>query len=1124
MCKITCEKRKLKIGNTHMSTQFVVRAAAPENVALIQRTLNVPHFIAATLVARGFTTPEAALEFITPQLDRDWLDPYIIPGMEGVVEALDAALAEHKHIVVFGDFDLDGISATAVLTRGLRALGGRATPFIPRRFDEGYGITQAAYERVLELKPDVIVTVDCGISCCDEVAQIVGSGMQVIITDHHEAGDKVPLGVPLADPKTDPACPSQILAGVGVALKIVQALGNKHGYPHLWRSYTDFAMLGTVADLMPMVGENRALVADGISRVNNNPRPCIAALMASCGYADKEISSTNLSFSLVPRLNAAGRMGDSQLALDLLMSDDFDECCCLAQELEAVNEHRRAIESELSEVARAKAEEIYKGQRILVVAGDGWHEGVKGIVASRLVGEYGVPTLLFSIVGDEARGSGRSVGNVNLYDALTSVSDLLTRYGGHGAAVGVTLPAAKLQEFAERMAQYMETLPESEFQKQLNIDAVVKLDELTLDNVLALDSLAPFGQENPTPVLLARHVVLENCKAVGADKTHFACTLTNGRADVAGIYFNCSSIDSLLENDAVVDAAFTVQVDEWRGRKNVKAMLEVLLPARGCGALNACIDELCAPLPLHLDSAEVSSPGEVTSVESLPDDEERFAAREKWERLAASDPAALEREIIAAIIGDAAPHEAQRQILDLLDAGTSTLGVMATGRGKSLIFQVHAVKLALAQRRASLFVYPLRALMADQAYHLTHQFDCFGLKCAVLSGECLAAKRAAVYEGLAAGKVDIVLTTPEYLEFHADEIAASGRIGFMVVDEAHHIGQARAGQRPAYSQLGSVVAKLGCPVVLAVTATAPSQIAEDIWATLPVSESVIDGASRDNLYVNDQRNVKNRDDYLANLVAHGGKTVVYVNSREQSVDVARRLRMRLPQLAPMIGFYNAGLNRQERKRVEHLFREGIFQVLISTSAFGEGIDIPDIRNVVLYHMPFSQVEFNQMAGRAGRDGNEAWVHLLYGRQDVSINEGILADMTPARDVMAQVYRYLLDEQRAHPGELIKSSLEELAQAASSGRRKITRSAAKCGVDVFAELGLIECVSEFDGTTTVHSIRVNEQAPKVELTDSVRYCEGLDELEIFRHFRDWAIGTTLEALRLQVTHPITPKQE
>ncbi|WP_172135708.1 single-stranded-DNA-specific exonuclease RecJ [Adlercreutzia sp. ZJ473] len=1108
-----------------MSAQFNIRTADKARVARLMQDLGLPRFIAATLVARGVATPHAARLFLQPSLERDWLNPYDIPGLSEVADALEDAIRRRLHVVVFGDFDLDGISATTVLTRGLRALGGKATPFIPRRFDEGYGLTQAAYARVKALEPDFIVTVDCGIACRDEVAAIVADGVPVCVTDHHEAADLVPRGVPVADPKMDPACESSILAGVGVALKLVQMLGARMGYPYLWRSYTDFATLGTVADLMPMRGENRALVADGLARMNANPRPCVAALVGTTGAAGKPLTATSLSFSLIPRLNAAGRMGDAQLALDLLMCDNFGEACALAEKLEGVNDQRRAIEAELSEIAKAQAAEVYHGQRALVVAGAGWHEGVKGIVASRLVNTYGVPALLFTVDGDEARGSGRSVGSVNLFAAVENASDLVTRFGGHEAAVGVTLPVANLEAFARRLCAYMDALPEDDFHPMVEIDACVDLDELTLETVGMLDMLAPFGQENPQPTFLARNVSLERCRAVGAEKNHFSCTLTNGRCAVNGIMFHCGYIDTLLYNESVVDAAFSVQIDEWRGRRSVKAMLETLSPARSCGALKACLNP--ASLAFFDDLFGMSDEELCAQADATADEEpdalvQRAAARARWEALAREDADALEEAIVRAIIGTSALHPSQREILDRLRAGTSTLAVMATGRGKSLTFQVHAALRALLAREASVFVYPLRALIADQAFHLTTAFERFGLSCCILTGESTAEERARVCAGLAAGTVDIVLTTPEYLIRHVGEIGACGRIGFVVVDEAHHIGLAKAGSRVAYTQLGMAVSQLGAPVVLAVTATAPDGVAADIDATLPLQDSVIDETARENLSVDDQRNIRNRDDYLANLVAAGGKTVVYVNSREQSITLARLLRRRVPQLAPLIGFYNAGLTRPERKRVEELFRNDEIMVLVATSAFGEGVDIPNIRHVVLYHLPFNEVEFNQMAGRAGRDGKPACVHLLYGRQDVALNERILANMTPDHDVMAQVYRRLRARQRQTPGSYFCMENGDLAALASDELHVVAPEAAACGVAVFRELGLIETRVSCNAGQTERWIRVNEGASKVELTDSVRYREGLGERGVFDAFRDWALAQDSQGLIVRVSHPIVPR--
>ena len=1107
-----------------MSAQFNIKAADPAAVARIERGLGLPRFVAATLVARGIVEPEQVRTFLEPSLDRDWLDPYGIPGLSEVADALEAVMRKDGRIVVFGDFDLDGISATSVLTRGLRALGAHADPFIPRRFDEGYGLTEVAFQRVLTLEPDFIVTVDCGIACKVEAAAIVEAGVGLAVTDHHEPVDLVPEGVPVADPKCDEACESAILAGVGVALKLVQVLGGRFGYPHLWRSYTDLATLGTVADLMPMRGENRALVADGIRRMNDAPRPCIAALLGTSGAADKPVSATNLSFSLIPRLNAAGRMGDAQLALDLLMTDDFDTACRLAQKLEAVNDQRRTIEAELSEIAKAQAADLYHGQRALVVSGDGWHEGVKGIVASRLVNAYGVPSLLFTIDGDEARGSGRSVGQVNLFKAVESASDLLTRFGGHDAAVGVTLPADKLPAFSERLCAYMDELPEGAFHPLIEIDTCVALDELTLENVEKLDALAPFGQENPVPCFLARDVTLVNCRAVGAEKNHFSCSLSDGRNTVAGIMFHCTDIEALMHTDSVVNAAFEVQIDEWRGRRTVKAMLQSLAPARTCGALEACLNpenlsfvaDLYATSDAELCADVAHNPEDVEAYEAA-----RTANREQWERKAASDPAGLEADIVRAIIGDGALHASQRTVLDHLDAGRSVLAVMATGRGKSLVFQVHAACRALRDRTASLFVYPLRALIADQAFHLNEALEPFGIAVSVLTGESTPEERRQTFAGLAGGSVDIVLTTPEFLGYHADEFAQSRRIGFVVVDEAHHIGLARAGQRPAYAAIGQAVAQLGGPVVLALTATADDGIADAIRAALPLDELVLDEADRPNLGVDDRRNLKNREDYLANLVAGGEKTVVYVNSREQSVAVARMLRKRVPQMAPLVGFYNAGLTRVERARVEELFRTDALKVLVATSAFGEGVNIPNIKHVVLYHLPYNEVEFNQMSGRAGRDGTPAQVHLLFGRNDAGINEQVLRDMTPDHDCLAQVYRRLRAIQRDHGDGFFTLGNVDLAKLASEGGHAVSPASAACGVAVFRELGLIETHTAYASGETTRSIRVVDTNSKVELTDSVRYREGLGERAIFSAFRDWAMGADAASLRVRVSRPILP---
>lgn len=1122
-----------------MAAQFHVASADPALVSTFQQEFGLPRFVARTMAAHGIASVGEARSFLAPDLERDWRNPYEIPAMKEAADRLESAIREGRRILVFGDFDLDGISATTVLTRGLRALGADAVPLIPKRFEEGYGLTAASIARAKTHDPSLIVTVDCGISCKEEVASIVADGIDVVITDHHEPGASVPEGVPVADPKCDPACESSILAGVGVALKMVQALGGRLGQPHLWREYTDFATLGTVADLMPLRGENRALVADGIARMNEHPRPCIAALIGVCNVAGKPLSSTNLSFSLIPRLNAAGRMGNADLALELLMADDFETAQVKAGELDLVNDARRAIEADLAEEAKEKADAIYAGQRALVVAGEGWHEGVKGIVASRLVNAYGVPSLLFTIEGDEARGSGRSVGRVNLFKAVESASDILTRFGGHEAAVGVTLPADKLPEFSERLCAYMDTLPEDSFHPLIEVDSLVDLGELTLEAVDALSALAPFGQENLTPRYLARNVRLANCRAVGAGKNHLACTLTDGVSSVDAIMFHCDGIDEFMACGSVVDAAFQVQIDEWRGRRTVKCMLDVVEPASACPALRAClptedmefVDDLCC---------EGRASGDA---EPCCCDERRAECRSRWEERARADFVGLTEELVRAAIGQGTLHDAQRRALDLLAQGKNTLAIMGTGRGKSLVFQVHAARCALCAGLASVFVYPLRALISDQAFHIASMFSRFGLSAAALTGETSFDERVRVYAGLADGSVDVLLTTPEYLAWHAADVAACGRIGFLVVDEAHHMAQAGSAKREAYAKLADIALMMGNPTVLAVTATAPDEAAACIVDTLGIEKTVFDGADRPNLHIDDRRSLRDKDSYLASLVASGEKTIVYVNSRMGSVDLARSLRRMVPQVAMQIGFYNAGLSRDERMRIERLFREDVLRVLVCTSAFGEGVDIADVRHVVLYGMPFSEVEFNQMSGRAGRNGRDACIHLLFGSCDAAVNQGILRQAAPEHDALGQVYRELRCLQRDAESRVAPSHAsaqgglsvqgedvfftmtdEELANAcnARTPRFAVTAEVCASGMAVFEELDLIRTRERTVDGVMRRDVHVCAFGGKVELTDSVRYREGLDESEAFARFAEWVMRTPASSLRERLIRPIAPE--
>ena len=1110
------------LSTTH---RWALAAGNPALEAELAEQLHIAPLVARIMAARGIASVEEGRLFLTPSLDRDWADPLVIPGMERVAARVERAVREGTSIAVFGDFDVDGITSTCLLTEALRSLGADATPFIPRRFDEGYGLTRAALERVVaECDPGLVVTVDNGIAAAEEVGYLVERGVDVVVTDHHEPSDLVPRSVPVADPKLAATGPSRELAGAGVALKLVQVLGERLGKPQLWRSLTEVAALGTVSDMMLLTPENRALVADGIAHMRTTIRPGYVALAALTRTDLATITADALSFSLIPRLNAAGRMADPMLALRVLMATDAVEAGRLAAQLEETNRERRAIEATLTEQAEAIVAQTYHAGRVIVVGGQGWHEGVKGIVASRLVNRYHVPALLFSIEDGVARGSGRSVGSVNLFDAVERCSDLLIRFGGHAGAVGVTCAAENLDALRERLEATLAELPAEAFEDRGEIAATVRLSELDMDTIDQISMLEPFGQGNRVPLLAARGVTMEHRAAVGKTADHMRFCATDGASSVPAIMFRAPEIESLVACDSVVDLVFEAVAECWQGRVKPKLMVKDILcrtcdDARG-EVQSPALAQPVVPSASHgagaLAAASACAPAACETPLALDTSRRASLARLSYEQLT--------RSLVHAFIGNHEPHPAQAEALDALAHNQNVLAVMGTGRGKSLIFHVHAAREAILRGRASVFVYPLRALVADQSFHLSAALAKLGIRAGVLTGETIAAARDRAFSQLRSGALDIVLTTPEFLAIHHERFAACNRVGFVVIDEAHHVAGAKGGDRVAYAEMPACLKALASPRVLAVTATATAEVAAEIRRLLPIDCTVVDESVRENLELDDGRDLTTRENRLVSIVATGEKSVVYVNSRDQAQALCRTLRRRVPELGARIGFYHAGLTRAERTAAEQAFRAGDLSCIVSTSAFGEGVNLPDIRHVVLYHMPFGAIEFNQMSGRAGRDGAPSRIHLLYSARDARINERLLDVAAPTRDELVTLYRALQTMWRRHRGTTGEATFAasdmDIAQMclAVDTRTPVEDRAVPSALAIFEELGFVH-VNEAAGERRIEMV---ERPGHVDLTRSILYLEGLHARCEFASFCTWALSATARDMLARINRPITPQ--
>jgi single-stranded-DNA-specific exonuclease len=545
----------------------------PMTLGRVASSVDTSREVARMLVERGVTDEASARSFLDGELDTVWRDPETLPGMTAAADAVAAAIAAGKRILVYGDFDVDGITAAAVAALGLKMCGGSGTVIVPNRFIDGYGLTDSSVARIMAADPELVVTVDCGVSAGPEVAQLRAAGIEVVVTDHHEPGTLVPEGVPVTDPKLGDY-PFPELSGAGVALKLVQALCARLGKGDAWRELTDLAAIGTVADIVPLLDENRALVATGLRRMRIHPRPGIAALAETAGITLPALTADRIAFGMAPRLNAAGRMADPRIALRLLLAPDLASARPLAAELERLNRERQAVEGRLLEEAEATAlVQMGDDDRAVVLAGEGWHDGVKGIVASRLVGRFGRPALMFCVEDGQARGSGRSVADVDLFEAVTACSDLLTRYGGHKQAVGVSLPERDLPEFRTRLSAFLADLPEESFAVRRSVDAEMAMSDVTTPLARELRVLEPHGHGNPKPVFVAPAVHMRDVSCVGRDADHLRFLADDGTGVVPAIAFRCDDIDERLVHDGEIGIVFEIQADEYRGRERVQLMV-----------------------------------------------------------------------------------------------------------------------------------------------------------------------------------------------------------------------------------------------------------------------------------------------------------------------------------------------------------------------------------------------------------------------------------------------------------------------------------------------------------------------------------------------------------------------
>ncbi len=562
-----------------MRKKWNVYVGDEEKIREFSREIPISEEVASILWHRGICTKEAAMAFLDPECRQVFHDPFLMKDMDKAVMRISSAVESGEKITVYGDYDVDGITATVLLMRSLQRLGARVDYYIPDRQAEGYGFHEPALRKLAAEGTKLLVSVDCGITSVEDVAAI-HEELDIVITDHHLPGKELPKAIAIVNPhREDCRYPDKDLAGVGVAFKLCQAL---------WKSMegvsfaedTELVALGTIADIVPLLGENRKLVKMGLKAIAETKFPGLQALIEVSGLQGREIGSGQIGFTLAPRLNAAGRIGSALEGVKLLLTEDRDEADGIAAMLNEQNLQRQQIEREILELAEEELKRMdLEKMHAIVLDGEEWHQGVIGIVASRLVDRYYLPVIIISRQGGIGKGSCRSIKGLHMYEALCACKEHLLKFGGHSQAAGLTLMTENIEGFRKAFDAYVAgLLTEDDYIPAIELESELSPGDIRMQLVEDIAKLEPYGMGNPKPLFGSRNVRGIHARPIGRDGKHLAFDMENPEHTVSALYWNKGSYADIVNGESL-DIVYAPQINEWQGRRYIEILLQEMEPA-----------------------------------------------------------------------------------------------------------------------------------------------------------------------------------------------------------------------------------------------------------------------------------------------------------------------------------------------------------------------------------------------------------------------------------------------------------------------------------------------------------------------------------------------------------------
>lgn len=555
-----------------MNKKWEVCQIESEKVKEISQQNNLSILLSSILANRQITTPEQIKLFLNPTRN-DFHDPFLMPDMKEAVNRIIQAIENQEKTIIYGDYDVDGITSITVLKKYLEERGLKVGEYIPNRLEEGYGLNKKAIEYIHQQGYKLIITVDCGISGMEEIKYAMSLGIEVIVTDHHEPGEEIPKCLAVVDAKRkDNEYPFNQLAGVGVVFKLIQALSMKLDLDAKeYLKFLDIVCVGTISDIVPLINENRVIAKLGLKLVSMTKNVGLRTLLKSIGY--QNVTSTTVSFGIAPRINACGRMGAESEALKLLLTEDEKEAEEITEKLNQYNTERQVTEKRICEQVIQKIEENKEDKQCIVLGSDGWHHGIIGIVASKVTDMYFKPSILICFEGEEGKGSGRSIPGFNLHDAVTNCSNYVEKFGGHSMAIGINVKKENFENFKKEFENYTQNSHISDIIPIINIDKEVELKQVDMQAVKDLSLLEPYGEANRIPLFLIKNLKIHAIRAISENK-HLKLQLGVDNYVIDAIGFNMGSlIDNYLIGDKV-DVVGNLEINSFNGSEKIQINLK----------------------------------------------------------------------------------------------------------------------------------------------------------------------------------------------------------------------------------------------------------------------------------------------------------------------------------------------------------------------------------------------------------------------------------------------------------------------------------------------------------------------------------------------------------------------